>query len=658
MVTQNAVPSPGRTHSAVEQEPNSPRGFHLHHHQVQRAREIAGHAGVAVLYSLAAHADNATGKCHTTVRTISRESGVGRKKLPGVIAELAGGGVIDRQGRTTLERKLMPGGAFEYTIIRTDGPRGFVPVSQEWMRQHAALSPAQLSAHAMIRALGNGRWKFKMEFDKARLQLGVPRATFYRLLDALAEHRLVRHYRVGTIHWWELPELEPPKAAPIKRFLAVRFHAPLTPPLRASQVVCHQQNAAQRETDARATSDSASVPKLTPDPAPEAVASVSKLPTELYKSKPSVDLDVDVDVDLGFEVEPELDKPDTGSALRAAATSNPSNSQDQDQDQNLAAPTHDDCECHEGWLSTAKGNVRCKRWQAWVKAGRLVSAAWLHKHNCDGGKIKLADGELVLCPQCAASVPIENHGCEHGWRITDREHVWQCPYCRAREHGCVGREYSKTEKRLIASRDEHGEIVLKPCPQCAAEYEAKRREAEGRNGMFAGWTFAKPSTPALPPAAIEGEWRESKKPAASVRERAVGDVLPPAMYNEYWKRIEIEINIFRADLDKSTRKRIDGMLHGGVAKFGPDRFHEAMRDAQRERWETKHGRCHEGEDCDGSCGHDFDECGGYATHFQNDKALLDMIGNAIQLLRDDGRFGRSADNNCPNAVYGRMYPAA
>lgn len=95
-----------------------------------------------MLYSYAAHADNVTGRCYTAMRTMSRESGVGMKKLRRVIALLDAGGVTDRRRRTTVERKLMPGGAFESTIISTDGPRGFLPVSQDWMNKHARLNPA------------------------------------------------------------------------------------------------------------------------------------------------------------------------------------------------------------------------------------------------------------------------------------------------------------------------------------------------------------------------------------------------------------------------------------------------------------------------------------------------------------------------------------
>lgn len=280
MATQDVGISPGQPRPTVAREPNpSVKGFHLHHHQVQRAREHAGHAGVAVLHSFAAHADNASGKCHTTARTISRESGVGIKKLPGVIAKLDAGGVIEKRRRTRLERSQKPGGAFEFTIVRTDGPRGFLPVSQDWMKAHATLSPACMDAHALIRSLGNGCWKFEREFDKVRLMLGVSRATLYRLLKVLAEHGLVRHYLEAGGHWWELPELQPPDDAPIKRFLATR------PQAVAQPVV--------------------SVSKLTPDPAPEAVPTVSKLSHELCKSKPT--LLPNSRVVEGFEVL-ELDK--------------------------------------------------------------------------------------------------------------------------------------------------------------------------------------------------------------------------------------------------------------------------------------------------------------------------------------------------------------
>jgi hypothetical protein len=118
-----------------------------------------------------------------------------------------------------------------------------------------------------------------------------------------------------------------------------------------------------------------------------------------------------------------------------------------------------------------------------------VNGAWLHAHLCDKGMIEL-DGELLLCPQCAARAPVEEHGCERGWRTTVRSSgdvdVWPCPHCRAREHGCVGGEWSGTEDRAVVSLDANGRLVREPCRQCADEREAetRRREMEPQDAVF------------------------------------------------------------------------------------------------------------------------------------------------------------------------------
>jgi hypothetical protein len=141
------------------------------------------------------------------------------------------------------------------------------------------------------------------------------------------------------------------------------------------------------------------------------------------------------------------------------------------------------------------------------------------------------------------------------------------------------------------------------------------------------------------------------------------------MFDECWKRIEIETGVFKGDWDEATRMRVNGMLRkGGVASFGADRFHKAMRDAISEQWELKHGTCHDhctcdcdhcecDGTCDGSCGHDRDECDGCSQYIDTDKALLDLVGCATHLLNGDDRFGRNRGNWCPNAVYEDTYAA-
>lgn len=233
--------------------------------------------------------------------------------------------------------------------------------------------------------------------------------------------------------------------------------------------------------------------------------------------------------------------------------------------------------------------------------------------------------------------------------------------------GCIG--------GFLIVADAEGRTGTKRCERYftwrkwqAAEEKAKR-EAE-RQQEFAATPFfdllntdlfgtrsRTPALPALPPApVIEVEWRDPK-PSAPVRQREAGEVIPAAMYRELWKRLETESGVFMDDWDKDTRIRVDGMLRkGGVARFGTDRFHRALKDAISEQWESKHGHCHEDDGCDGSCGHNPDQCDGFPDYIDTPKALLDLVGNAVQLLTGDERFGRNRGNRCPNAVE-EMYAA-
>ena len=232
-------------------------------------------------------------------------------------------------------------------------------------------------------------------------------------------------------------------------------------------------------------------------------------------------------------------------------------------------------------------------------------------------------------------------------------------------------------------QDDKGRTVTKRCKrwlawvkyQQAVEKEAAEAAEETRlraqGGPFSFFSFdifARPSAaPALPPApasppaqtrTIEGEWRE--RPPVPAPDRDPGDIMSAAMFAECWTAITLVCDVTTTWWDESTRKRVNGLLRKGeVARFGAERFHKALYHVCLDQWEIKHGNCREcmGDDdgCDGSCGHNPDECNGPACH--EPKRLLDLVGHAIQHLRQDAQFGRDCDTGCPNPIYRRMYAA-
>jgi hypothetical protein len=237
--------------------------------------------------------------------------------------------------------------------------------------------------------------------------------------------------------------------------------------------------------------------------------------------------------------------------------------------------------------------------------------------------------------------------------------------------------------------DQRGNRRLRECPECRAAMAAKQAhqqadEETARQREFAAAQRTRPlfdfsafnfgdmftSRPARPSApVVEVQWSESKPPAPA-RQRIAGDVLPPKMYADCWKWIAVHTNLYREGWDEETRKRVDGMLQkGGVARFGAEEFRKAIVDVLAEQWERKHAHCHDhctcGCDpcqcqdglCDGTCGHDEDECNGMPQCIHEPKRLLDLVGHALQWLRQDEKFGRDFNNGCPNPVYQQMYAA-
>jgi hypothetical protein len=195
----------------------------------------------------------------------------------------------------------------------------------------------------------------------------------------------------------------------------------------------------------------------------------------------------------------------------------------------------------------------------------------------------------------------------------------------------------------------------------AAE-EAEKARLRTQCGTFFGFSdmFARPSAaPALPPApiVIEGEWQPAPRTASAEQMIAVeikrhrdqsergrywegrypGEPMSTAMYRELWERINHESHML---WDRETRKRASGMMRTAeIARFGVERFHQALRDSLPSV-------------------HFCDDGDGGFRWIDDPKELLNLVGNAIKLLlRDSEHFGRNPDNNCPNPVYQRMFAA-
>jgi hypothetical protein len=248
---------------------------------------------------------------------------------------------------------------------------------------------------------------------------------------------------------------------------------------------------------------------------------------------------------------------------------------------------------------------------------------------------------------------------ERGWIVTT-DGGWPCAE-KPGEHNCEG--------GLIFARDERGHESTLRCKVCLdAERQRQQAQPEEWRESTVGFGFGLLDmfnlTPRLPafvppqlpgPRTIEAEWAESKPAAQLPAQRDVGDIMPEAMLRECIKSTEV---VTDRTMDSELRKRAIRMLrYGNVARYGADAFGKALLDARRERWLAKHGCCHvDGDDtCDGSCGHDPDECDGHVLNL-TDKGVLDLLGCAIYSLTGNEHYGRH-DSGAPNAVYERLYAA-
>jgi hypothetical protein len=511
------------------------KGFQLYHHWLRRAREIAGPAAVAILFVLASRADNFTGTCYPSVATVSRESGVGIKKVRVILRLLRRHGLLARRTRTLEERAEHPGGKFEYTLLRDDGPRGHIPVTLGWMQKHAGLWRGYVDAYAEIRAIANGKWQFDRNFDKMRIALGCgSRPTFFRLLAALKEHGLVRHYfdDAGEC-WWELLELKPPDDVPIKRFLAVRqppvsklTHTPADP-----------------------------VSKLTACPDAGAAEPVSRLTHGLYKEKPNVGDDVGI-VDGVREVKGELDKGNTTRSTPEARTCEP-----------LLRPPVRSTDLQEETPPATNQEP-----ELGVAIDRMLAKIGVKLNPPPEPKPKVKSAVQLLR--------------EGGWIITTDD-GWACAE-KPGEHNCDG--------GVIFARDERGhEFTLrcKVCLDAARQPQPVEQEAEPATvEIAAGDFFGSDSLPqlpafvqrALPASVIDDSFGgfnacpDAKRPEPPGWSKATSGPRRVIVNGALEQLHEVIRDSLGSDLDPPIWRRVDGMLCR-MAHRTADEFRDAMAEA-------------------------------------------------------------------------------
>jgi hypothetical protein len=610
-------------------------GFPLSHSQISRAQSADNKLGTSVAWALAAHADNKSGKCYPTERTIARKAGCGLHSARRALKRFIEHGVIERKRRTLRERMEHGGGKFVYTILPDDGPRGHVRISHAFIDKFADIRPAERMVYAHLRRLANGRWYFSAALDRIRRMLPCPRSTFYRHLATLHNHGFINYFRHGRETRFELVEVKPRDAQPIVRALCA-------PPY---------------------------VPKMTSRPP---ASYVPWLTHELHNCKSSRVLGLDVD-SLNYTNSTHDVKHDSSLRDAREAATAEDRPPIEDQSQNLAVPAvvaqelDDAKNIAEMWR-----RFRGITGQPYSSREDLEQQQWSMEENCNGHRQvqgRNPDGVfgLASCPGCFA--------CEEKLR------EYHTPYLRSRE----ARNY------LYAMTFRAGGCGGKKCHPGGIHCGGCDDCWSGPEPSFNMFAELVPHLAQLPRARELSLFRAPWETQAQAEESYKRDVegatrrgycssrrdlpqrtvpmrhISPALFADLWCRIATES--LHSDWCERTKKRVNGMLRQLPPGVNGDDFHRAMRDVIYEKWELKHGDCHDrlGYDiydecdgsCDGSCGHgdtmaERDECDG-CLDISDDKKLLDVVGQAVGRLADerdrDTRCGVCPDNGCARAVY-------
>ncbi len=559
----------GRRQSAAQQPKRQqperfqlPNGVFDHAARLGAKGKFSGGDVVNVICAFAAHVNARTGNTYVLPRTVASETDLPVKVVEAIIACTEAAGILQPgrwNGKTT------------QSFIPHDGDGGgYRLVNLQWWNENAALGKSRgLLQHLL--AIADGKSRFTANVNRDLLpQLGLSRAGFYRLLAPLKNCDLVRTRQQGRATEIEMPCV-PRKKRPQSISAAPQCVSQPTPcvsrptrcvstdppeplpvaacgtegyALQGYEVQEVQEQETRSTPEARRAKTGACEPTLRPNfsrslaetPPTPGWSKATSGPRQVVRNGRLHELHEVVCDALGLR---DLDR-GILPRINGMLCRMPYRTLDEFRDAMAGAVEglreqwdiwpnsafyHDDEKAVVWAVGQATG---CSLWnvcnasvdeaQRACRAApaeappknAAVSGEWLHAHLCDKGMIEL-DGELLLCPHCAAAVPEEKHGCECGWRsvrsASGQVDVWHCPYCRARDHGCVGDEWSDTEDRVVISLDANGRLVQEPCQQCADEREAETsrrsemepQDAEPSSHAERGFDFFNASRPQLEP---------------------------------------------------------------------------------------------------------------------------------------------------------------
>jgi len=511
-----------RAHSVVRQQPKpiqlppddkpakDEHFYQLFEGDAVRLAKTSGLRAGASFLALAVHAGRTSlnGRtCFPKVTTAAQLTGQSTRATSGHFRGLGDDGFIQARRRRRTSSV--------YTVAHSDSSKQrYAQISKPWLEAHRGAGASALFLLAVLLAMAGPRRTFSRRLDDLLRALGVPRSTFYRLAGKLR--------RRGWVDWRcadgliELTMVENPVSE--TTVLPVSKTTVLAVPKTAHEVATAFEVARSPEEarskpkskptpEARRAKTGACEPTLRPNfsrslaetPPTPGWSKATSGPRQVVRNGRLHELHDVVREALGLR---DLDRGilrringmlcrmpyRTLDEFRDAMTGAVEGLREQRDIWPNSAFYHDDEKAVLWAVGQATG---CSLWNvcnvsvdAAQRACRIAAVSGaLHAHLCDKGMIEL-DGEMRLCPHCAAAVPEEKHGCECGWRsvrsASGQVDVWHCPYCRAREHGCVGGEYSRTEDRVVVSLDLNGRLVREPCQQCAdeREVEIRRREME------------------------------------------------------------------------------------------------------------------------------------------------------------------------------------
>jgi hypothetical protein len=154
-------------------------------------------ASLAVYVALGVHA-NRERQCWPSLATIATYSGYRKgRSVSKRLRELETAGLIDLRARRRTSKLA--------SIPFLDLPEaGFTPVKKEWLREFAPkIGPNALAVWFVLRAMANGRWRWRQAVHEILTLMQLSRDSFDRAVRVLRVHGLI-HTRRGTMTEWTL----------------------------------------------------------------------------------------------------------------------------------------------------------------------------------------------------------------------------------------------------------------------------------------------------------------------------------------------------------------------------------------------------------------------------------------------------------------------